>query len=316
MHLLAFTPLPDRQDRVLHAIFARRKRGLVKRVPLLPFVVSTLGVALALAGGVLEARHGGFAEDGVAGRAYGEGIAGAARRRARCVKHAVYMEGGAPRSLATRYDHPSRVRIFTLFPRILSSLVIRQCHTPGRGFARSRCLFSTAYVSPTLFSRVLSFRWRRMCIWADPARCARPWGSTTPYPRSFFPEDLLPALPSRSGRRVLFHLCRGSSDYLLWEEMSLPPAYGHHHDLAFAPSSPIDLPYPRPALTSPVCSAPGPCMRSPYRRTCTVCVRIPVRIPLCLTKHRTAFESKTALQSTTISYRLPLRTGRSCWYTV
>ncbi|KAJ7861218.1 hypothetical protein B0H14DRAFT_549513 [Mycena olivaceomarginata] len=95
---------------------------------------------------------------------------------------------------------------------------------------------------------------------------------------------LFPALPPRLGRRVLLHPCRGSAGYLLWD---LPPPYEHHHDLAFAPSSPTDFPYMRPALifaarldlpiralllrvlASHVCSALGLHMRSTRRRTGT-----------------------------------------------
>ncbi|KAJ7088915.1 hypothetical protein C8R44DRAFT_441457 [Mycena epipterygia] len=131
--------LPDRQDRVLHATFARRKRGLVKRVPPPPFVVSMLGLALALAGGVLEVRGEGHGEGGVGGMA----------RRTERAARSTWCTWRRSSSLATRYDYPNRVRIFALSPRILSSLVIR--HAPGRAFACSRCLFWTASFSSTLF---------------------------------------------------------------------------------------------------------------------------------------------------------------------
>ncbi|KAF8175090.1 hypothetical protein K438DRAFT_1848349 [Mycena galopus ATCC 62051] len=94
-----------------------------------------------------------------------------------------------------------RVQIFTVFSRILlpltppvqSALLDLPC-----GFARSRSLFSTAYFSPTLFSRALSFRRRCMYIWANPARCARHRGSTT-RARLFL--GIYSVLPPRSGRR-------------------------------------------------------------------------------------------------------------------
>jgi hypothetical protein len=104
------------------------------------------------------------------------------------------------------------------------------------------------------------------------------------YLRSFVPGVLFPAFPPRLGRRVLLHPCRGNAGYLLWD---LPPPYEHHHDFAFAPSSPTDLPYTRPALivaarldlpiralllrvlASHVCSAPRARMRSARRRTGT-----------------------------------------------
>jgi hypothetical protein len=87
-------------DRVLHATFARRQRGLVKRVPPSPFVVSMLGLALAWAGGVLEVRGEGHGEGGVGERVYARRGGGAACRTARCAKHAIYMEA----ELLARYS--------------------------------------------------------------------------------------------------------------------------------------------------------------------------------------------------------------------
>ncbi|KAJ7825446.1 hypothetical protein B0H13DRAFT_326315 [Mycena leptocephala] len=164
---------------------------------------------------------------------------------------------------------------------------------PGRGFARSRCLFWTASFSPTLFSCALPFRPGCIYIWVDPARFARPSEST----RGF-----TPGAPSALGTKGAPSSLPGRADCPWWEEISLPPPYEHHHD--YIPSSPIGLPSPRPALiiaaridlpiralllrvvASPVCSTPRLRMRSPYRRTCTVCVHISVRIPLRLPKHR------------------------------
>ncbi|KAJ7926461.1 hypothetical protein B0H13DRAFT_2313560 [Mycena leptocephala] len=162
--------------------------------------------------------------------------------------------------------------------------------------SRARAAFSGCLPSPTLFSCALPFRRRCIYIWADPARFARPWECTT-RARSF------PRFYSRCPlRRVLLHLC-GERRLSFVGEMSLPPPYEHHHVLAYTPSSPIDLRYPRPALiaarldlpirtlllrvvVSPVYSAPRLRMRSPYPRTCTVYVRIPIRIPLRLPKHQ------------------------------
>jgi hypothetical protein len=191
-------------------------------------------------------------------------------------------------------------------------------------FARSRRFFGTASFSPTLFSCALPSRRGCIYIWAAPTRFARPWESIV-RPRGF-----TRGAPSALGTKGAPSSLRGSVDYSLWEEMSLPPPYEHHHFLAYAPSSPIDLPYPRPALivasrldlpiralllrvvTSSVCSAPRLRMRSLYRRTCTVCVRIPVRIPLRFPKYRLPKQDRVVEHDHLLpTPRLPPWTGRS-----
>ncbi|KAJ6552366.1 hypothetical protein B0H10DRAFT_1250806 [Mycena sp. CBHHK59/15] len=199
-------------------------------------------------------------------------------------------------SLATRYDYPSRVEIFPR-PDICSispdTITTRHSSRPRTWFRALTQPFLDGHAPSPSDGAVYTY------IWADSARCARPWGSVLVRSRGFTPRA-----PSALGTKGAPSSLRGSADYLLWEEMSLSSPYEHHHDLAYAPSSPIDLPYPSLALivaarldlpicalllrvvVSPVCSAPRLRMCTPYRRTCTVCVRIPVRIPLHLPKHR------------------------------
>ncbi|KAF7358282.1 hypothetical protein MVEN_00877500 [Mycena venus] len=66
------------------------------------------------------------------------------------------------------------------------------------------------------------------------------------------------------------------------------------------------------SLFAPSCFAPGLRMRSPYRRTCTVCVHIPIGIPLRLPKHRLRKQDHVVERSSaTISYlRFLSRRGR------
>ncbi|KAJ7794112.1 hypothetical protein B0H14DRAFT_130065 [Mycena olivaceomarginata] len=65
-------------------------------------------------------------------------------------------------------------------------------------------------------------------------------------------------------------------------------------------------------VASPVCSAPGLRMRSSYRRTCTVCIRIPIRIPPRLPKHRHRKQDRVVEHNHLLpAPPLPPRTGRS-----
>ncbi|KAJ6557112.1 hypothetical protein B0H10DRAFT_1192677 [Mycena sp. CBHHK59/15] len=128
-----------------------------------------------------------------------------------------------------------------------------------------------------------------------------------PLPALVRSRGFTPPAPSALGTKGARSSFQGERGLSLWE-MSLPQPYEHHLDLAFAPSSPVHLPYPRPApivaatldlpiralllrvVASPVCSAPGLRMRSPYRRTCTVFPSASLSA-----FQSTGFESKTAL---------------------
>jgi hypothetical protein len=149
------------------------------------------------------------------------------------------------------------------------------------------------------------------------------------YPCSFVPRDLLPALPPRSGRRVLFHLCGGSADSFVGGDV-VATALRAPLRPRLCPTLPHRPPYPRPALivaakldlpiralllrvvASPVCSAPGLRMRSPCRRPVTVCVSVPIRIPLRLPKHRLRKQDSVVERDHLLPVpRLRPRTGRS-----
>ncbi|KAJ7327559.1 hypothetical protein DFH08DRAFT_816400 [Mycena albidolilacea] len=129
------------------------------------------------------------------------------------------------------------------------------------------------------------------------------------------PGDLRSALPPPSRRRVLVHLCGGSADSVGDAAATALRAPSQHRLRSFTsptcdPPSLPQLDYT--SLLAPSCFAPGLRMRSPYRRTCTVCVHIPIRIPLRLQKHRLRKQDYVVERSSaTISYpRLVSRRGR------
>ncbi|KAJ7712185.1 hypothetical protein B0H14DRAFT_3638772 [Mycena olivaceomarginata] len=199
------------------------------------------------------------------------------KREARCVKHAVYMEGGAPRSLAARfvsgyllyfpgyYNHPS----FVTPPDVFRTLVLPVLD----GLFFSDSVFARSLLPTALHVHMGRSRAVRSSLgihYPIPA-LVRP---ETHPPRSLRTRDEGCSFIFAGAARIIFG---GRRCYC-------------HRPTSTTAAPP--LPRPRPstsptrALTSPVCSAPGLRMRSPYRRTCTVCVRIPVRIPLRLSKHR------------------------------
>ncbi|KAJ7319378.1 hypothetical protein DFH08DRAFT_391292 [Mycena albidolilacea] len=98
----------------------------------------------------------------------------------------------------------------------------------------------------------------------------------------------------------------------------LDPVFGHrppHPRPGLLVAARLDLPIRALLLrfvASPVCFAPGLRMRSSYRRTCTVCIRIPIRIPPRLPKHRHRKQDRAVEHNHLLpAPPLPPRTGRS-----
>ncbi|KAJ7823875.1 hypothetical protein B0H14DRAFT_1307336 [Mycena olivaceomarginata] len=120
-----------------------------------------------------------------------------------------------------------RVQIFALFPRIVAALV-RHARTWFHALALP---FLDGHARP-LLPTALDIHM------ADPARCARLWESTT-RARSF-PGIYSPCSLRARDEGYSFISAGGSADYLLWEEMLLPPP------------SPIDLPTRGPPSLSQV----------------------------------------------------------------